>query len=402
MTKPGPVPRSILPDYEEGGIVAVPRRALKAFGVDAGPALPLPSALLDGVRSVVLVVVDGLGWHYLQRRLEQDDLPGFREAIQRGVLTSLTSVLPSTTTAALTTFSTGVTPQQHGILGYRLLLREVGMVSNMIAFSPAIGSREYPTHHLDCSSFVPVESVYQRLKASSVSSTVHIWKHYQGSALSKMLYRGADIKAYVANHDSVPLLCQSLLARKRRPHYYHLYYDEMDVVQHQYGPESPIVAACLDGFDHALSRHLLRLSAPDTLVMVTADHGHVHTTSKHSYNLREHPDLMQMLMAPPCGDARLPYLYVRPDTLEAAEALLKERFGETTAVLRGETLLREGWFGSGAMHAEARSRVGHLVLVPQAPWKFTYPSGPDDRDSLGRHGGLDEDEMRVPLLAFRL
>src|SRR5438128_10071666 len=107
--------------------------------------------------------------------------PSFARLVERGFLTSLTTVLPSTTTAALVSFSTGVTPQEHGMLGYRLFLRELGIVANMIGFCPHTGHHEFPNAQLNAEQFVPQPTVYQRLRKRSAVSSAIVPKAYHKS-----------------------------------------------------------------------------------------------------------------------------------------------------------------------------------------------------------------------------
>src|SRR4029079_6262411 len=75
--------------------------------------LPEPA---QAAEAVVLLVLDGLGWNAL--REHPDDLPELT-AMTGG---PITTVVPATTAAALTSISTGLAPAQHGILGYRMLV----------------------------------------------------------------------------------------------------------------------------------------------------------------------------------------------------------------------------------------------------------------------------------------
>mgnify|MGYP001286091386 CR=1 FL=1 len=65
-------------------------------------------------QSIVLFVVDGLGWHQIDRY--RDQLPCLGEALG----TPITTVAPSTTAAALTSICTGVLPGEHGVVGYKI------------------------------------------------------------------------------------------------------------------------------------------------------------------------------------------------------------------------------------------------------------------------------------------
>ena len=71
-------------------------------------------ACVQGATQVVLLVLDGLGWHQL--REHQQHAPML--ASMQGK--SITSVAPTTTVTALTSIATGLTPGEHGMMGYRI------------------------------------------------------------------------------------------------------------------------------------------------------------------------------------------------------------------------------------------------------------------------------------------
>ena len=83
-----------LPDYHGGSIVNLLRsieRALDARPCDAAAAYPelhaLPAQALAGARNIVLLVIDGLGYDYLNGA-------GAGSALQRHLKARLTSVFP--------------------------------------------------------------------------------------------------------------------------------------------------------------------------------------------------------------------------------------------------------------------------------------------------------------------
>ena len=67
----------------------------------------------------MLLVLDGLGWEALQHPPGRA-CPSSRPATGGPI----TTVVPSTTPAALTSITTGLAPAQHGILGFRMLVGE--------------------------------------------------------------------------------------------------------------------------------------------------------------------------------------------------------------------------------------------------------------------------------------
>ena len=95
----GPNVRGLIPAF------LGPRRAPKPDWI--------PSIAADA-EQVVLFVIDGLGWEQLQSRLH---LAPTMAAMTGG---PITTVAPTTTATALTSITTGLTPGEHGLIGYRI------------------------------------------------------------------------------------------------------------------------------------------------------------------------------------------------------------------------------------------------------------------------------------------
>src|SRR5581483_8457659 len=96
-------------------------------------AAALPPERLDGVRAVVLLVVDCLGRWQLDRALAGGEAPTLAGLVARAAdgdpavsLATITSVFPASTVPALTTLSTGLPPSQHALIGWTMFLDEFG------------------------------------------------------------------------------------------------------------------------------------------------------------------------------------------------------------------------------------------------------------------------------------
>jgi hypothetical protein len=58
-----------------------------------------------------------------------------------------------------------------------------------------------------------------------------------------------------------------------------------------------------------------------------------------------------------------------------------------------------GLYGPGPWHPELVERVGNTLVLAKAETAMTYPGA--NSQSIGGHGSLTEEEMLVPLLAWR-
>lgn len=120
------------PDYTSSTIGNVPATVAALLGVPFTGLRPLPPALwqpLGQVRRVVLLIIDAFGWNLLQK--ERHHLP---ELVNRAAIRGqITSVFPSTTVAALSSFWTGLGPAQHGMVGLNLFMPQYAVTMQTLA-----------------------------------------------------------------------------------------------------------------------------------------------------------------------------------------------------------------------------------------------------------------------------
>ena len=168
----------VWPHFGKYSLVNLANTVLASFGLPTHHS-PLPKDLLPAkreVQKVVLLLIDALGYRQLLRFMDRDRNSLFRHLASHGHFVPLTSVFPSTTTAALATLHTGLTPQEHGILGYRLFLKEFGVIVNMIRLSPL---RE-PIHDrlfdmgLKPKQFLGCATIHDTLRREGIRSYVQI------------------------------------------------------------------------------------------------------------------------------------------------------------------------------------------------------------------------------------
>ena len=191
-------PKAIHPAYHGLSILNVPA----SIGIWLGaPGLPHPAIeydefdeLASGARRVLVFLTDAVGLNLFERWLD-GSAKALQPLVDSGVLGALTSVVPSTTSAALTTLWTGRSPAEHGILGYELFLREYGLVANMITHSPASfqGEVESLAHAgFDPTTFLPVATIGPHLVDAGVNVHAFLHENIAGSGLSKMHYPSVD------------------------------------------------------------------------------------------------------------------------------------------------------------------------------------------------------------------
>ncbi|MBO3804082.1 MAG: alkaline phosphatase family protein, partial [Candidatus Brockarchaeota archaeon] len=140
------------------------------------------------VRHVILFIVDALGYNLLARTKEIGTLLDSAFPERRARRSFLTSVFPSTTSAALTSISTGLTPAEHGMLGYNLFLKELGSVVNMITLSPVNDRERSKVFDLGLTpdKLLPHMKLTESLEQSGIPTRFMIRFELKGSGLSTL------------------------------------------------------------------------------------------------------------------------------------------------------------------------------------------------------------------------
>lgn len=401
------------PHYEGYSLLNIPNTLCGWLGVPPiGEAPGLAAELLPRLeqqfRCVLLVLMDGLAYSRLVAWLEQNpSLAVWRSLAERGVFWPLTSVVPSTTAAALTTLWSGRSPRQHAITGYEMWLKEYGIVVNAILHKPMSyqgGSGGLERAGFRPEAFLGLPVLGEHLARHGVKTYVAQHVSIAASGLSKMLLKEAQVKAFYSAGD-VWVNLRHLWEEKRAERFYAwVYWSEVDTFGHVYGPEDERAQAEFALFTQAMERYFLRpLSAAarqGTLLVLCADHGQMATPQMSHYDLRHHPHFTRRLHILPCGENRLAYLYIRPGQVDAVRDYVGHTWPGRFTWVESATALRSGLFGPGVRHPALLDRLGDGMLVAHGEAYLWWAQKANEL--LGRHGGLHPIEMIIPFLAAPL
>jgi hypothetical protein len=353
----------VRPDYS-GPCVSNVVRALR--GRDAW----IPEPVRDA-RSVVLLVIDGLGWELIETH--RASVPTIA-SMDGG---PITTVAPSTTTAALTSLTTGLSPAEHGIVGYRMYVG--GAVMNVLRWStPAPGKPPDPS------------DLQPRLAFNGESVPAVTRAEFSSTGFTSVHLRGAR---FIGCHgvSSIAVHCRRLVEEGER--FVYAYYGYADIVFHMNGLDDEFLVAEL-AFVDRLAGDVLEVLPSDCALVVTADHGHVQFE-----RWIEVPELEPMLHTQ-SGEARFRYLHARPGAAAELLAAATERYGDRAWVLSREQLVDERWLGPRPSR-DVGGRLGDVVIAAREPVGFVDPANPGETRLLSGHGSLTPSEMLVPLVAAR-
>jgi len=366
------VPEPRIPQYGDGCVSGLIPALLGPAGTSDLPGwFPIQAR---EARQVVVLVLDGLGWHQLRRYASH--APTL--ASMHGQ--AITTVAPSTTVTALTSIATGLTPGEHGMIGYRIDMG--GHVVQMLRWGDERG---------DLRSVYPPEIVQPTPPFLGASVPVLSKAELEGSAFTEAHLRGSKPMGWRAS-SSIAVTIHSLLANGTR--FVYAYYDGIDKIAHERG-FGEYYDAELRAADHLVAE-VINVLPTDAVLLVTADHGQVMVGDA---TIAPDAALMQSV-AYQSGEGRFRWLHLRQGASGDALSIAREKYGDIAWVVERDRVIDEGWFGPRVSDV-ARRRMGDVALVPYADVSFSDPldSGPFVLQC--RHGSLTPEEMDVPLLAFR-
>jgi len=358
---------------------------------------------------VVLFVIDAFGYNLLARMKQARELLDLAFPRKKAKRALLTSVFPSTTATALTSMFTGLTPSEHGMLGYTLFLKEVGTVVNMISLSPVNDWGRSRIFDLGFTPdrLLPCQKLTESLSKAGIPSRLLIRYELKGSGLSTLLYRQSEIIPYISASDMFLSLTKILDERKGGLTI--VYWDGLDPIEHHYGPFSEETRFEMSLFFFSLMKFLKKIkrrSADDVLLMLTSDHGQSRIGDETSYDVDDIQWLRDSLLMPPTGEGRCAYMYLRRD-VRNFEGMFKKNLGRHFTLMGTKESISKGLYGKGELPREYLDRLGDVVAIAKGASKllFTYnvrerPEPPFVR--YGSHGGLTLDEMLVPFVSAPL
>lgn len=364
------------PKYDRS-ILNIASSLLQAFGAGCphrGLA-ELDGPLGSGSKNTLFLILDGLGSEYLDNMLPAD---GF---LRRHKVADLSSVYPCTTTAATTSLNSGLSPLEHGWLGWSPWFREYGRVIDLFLDRDSFSGA--PITPSPGRLLMPYQDISQLIsQAAGDRPTIHrlMPSFVPGGfgSLEAMLSRVREI-------------CQ-LDGRQLVLAYWH----EPDTLMHNCGPWSDAVVRDLTLTDAQLGELFQTLS--DTLIVVTADHGQ--TPVEREIFFDELPSLNECLILPPSLETRAASLFVKPGCMDVFADRFQELLGESFLLMTHEEVFASGLFGPGKQHPKVDDFIGdylacgtgHAIIRTHTP--FNRPHTP----FLGHHAGLRSEEMIVPLV----
>lgn len=384
----------VSPDYQGGSLLNLMASMIEARGHNAPhPVLrSIPPAVFGRPANLVYLVIDGLGVAQLQRAVESGAVPYF---LGRLPWRQITTVWPATTASVVTTLSTGASPAEHAVLGWHLLLAELGMEVTILL---GITRTEMPMvpRAFDLRDYLRVPDYLRSIRQTR---TLLSYKHIPRSRYSMSVGSWTRRGGY-----STPRgMRRRIVAECRRPgrKLIYAYWPTYDTLCHKYGTTDTRTVSHLSHLDRVLSELAGDLADMDTVLIVTADHGLADNIPEKAVDLSRIPGFMDCLTLLPAGDARQIACFVRPSKEKKFRELVERYLTKDCLVFSADDILQAGYLGPGRPHPALPRRLADYILLPREGVCLYVPV-PGVKTEIHRadHGGMSPSEMLVPLYLY--
>ena len=336
------------------------------------PVLPvLAKELHKGYKNIVFLILDGLGIHPIQQNLSDDCF------LKRNIKQVLTSVFPSTTTNATTTFLTNQYPMEHGWFGWSLYFEELKKAVDIYLESDSFTGEPIEKGYV--MKALPIVPYYKKAQ-SDYTTNVVVPAYWNNDDDNRYTWKSVDeIFSYIQT------ACE-----KDGKQFIYAYCDQPDATMHRYGVTSEEAHQMIQKLNDQIEALSAKLS--DTLFVITADHGQIDIDGY--IDIYQDKELTAMLEWPQFLEARATAFKVKKEFRQAFVELFRQKYGKDFELFKVEDLIRDNYFG-GNLNNEHAKLLGDYIAIGTTNKIMRLT--PFSHDFKGHHTSLTA-EMQVPLI----
>ena len=377
----------ILPNYEHC-ILNTITSILKYYNVDTKHKSleSLDKILEKKYRNVIFLVLDGMGEHILGNISPN----GY---FTENKIDCVTSVYPSTTTAALTTYYSGKPPYETGWIAWSQYFKEYGRAIDMLPQKESYLKEDISGARMNVfKNVVNYESIFEQIENATPNVTaIEVMPKYSDRR-AKRTCTADDIDEIMVNLET---LCQL-----PGENFIMAYSDKPDGLLHKFGTDSDEAKNYVLEAEEKV-KALQEKLGEDTIIIISADHGHKNIEK--SYSLLDHPEIMECLYMPMSLESRVVGFWVKENMKKEFEERFNNICGNDFWLMTTEEFLDKHFLGYGDKHPKIDEFLGNYVALSTSSSMiivetFLAEGKPVKKST---HCGLSKEEMEVPVIVIR-
>ena len=338
-------------------------------------------------RNIVFLLLDGMGEHILNN-ISKD---GF---FNQNKLDVVTSVYPSTTTAALTSYYSGKAPYETGWIAWSQYFKEYGRALDMFSHKESyLGEQIKKPKREVFLEDMKYESVFEKIEKQNLNVKAYAIQPEYAERRGKRQVIANDIDEMVTEIKDV---C-SIEGEK----FVFAYSDNPDGLLHRFGTDSKEASDFVLETEEKV-KNLRKELGEDTIIIVSADHGHKNIDKVHS--ILDFPELMECLIIPPSLECRFLSFWVKEEMKETFEQRFNSVLKDEYWLMTKKELLEEyKLLGEGQKHKKIDDFIGNYVAISVAGSMIRLETYLADGKPIRKstHCGLTKDEMEVPVIVLK-
>lgn len=357
------------PDYTNC-LVNVANTILDEFGAGEGKQKMnlLDGYLKKGYENIVIILLDGMGECIIRENLEKD---GFFNSNLKGIYSS---VFPPTTVAATTSILSGMQPCRHGWLGWECYYPQINK-NVTVYLNKEAGTDKQAADYNVAFTYCGYESIVSKIKKNG------------GTAFEAAPFT----EPYP---DSFEKICGYIkdLCRKNGKKYIYSYWNEPDSIMHRKGCYGSDAKQMLQSLEQQVKELCNWLE--NTLVIVTADHGHMDSKG---VSITDYPGIIDCLVRMPSIEPRALNLFVKEEKIHQFEYEFKKEFGGKFLLWTKQKVIESNLFGTENKHPCFEGMLGNYLAIATDDLSI-YNTREEVDSFIGVHAGITADEMDIPLI----
>ena len=374
----------VMPDYDHC-VLGTISSILKYYNVETKHKTleSLDQRLAKGYRNVVLLILDGMGEHILNNLAPE----GF---FQNHKVDMVTSVYPSTTTAALTTYYSGRPPYETGWIAWSQYFKEYGRALDMLSHRESYLHEDIKNPLINVfDTVVKYTTVFEQIERSMPNVKAYEVMPKYSDRRSRRTVVADDIDELV---EGVKMLCEHPGEK-----FIMAYSDNPDATLHKFGAYSDEAKEFILNAQRKIEEMCNSLGE-DTIVVISADHGH--RDIEKAYTLLDYPEILECLIMPPSLESRAVAFWVKEDMRRIFEDRFKSIFGNEFMLLTREEFLDKHFLGYGEKHPKIDEFIGNYIALSTSTSIIRLETflAEGKKVKASTHCGLTKEEMEVPVI----
>lgn len=374
----------VYPDYYNNSILNTITSVLKKYNVETeyNSLNELDKVLEKNYKNIVFIVLDGMG----EKILNNISLDGF---FNKNKLKTVTSVYPSATVAALTTYYSGLPPYASGWVAWSQYFKDYGRAVDMFSQKESYERNDINKKIKNVfEEVVSYETIFEKIEKNGIRA-VEITPSYS-SPRGKTSLRADNID------DALDMV--EFISSAEGEKFIFVYSDNPDGILHKYGCSSDEAKDFVLAAENKIKELSEKLS--DSLIIVTADHGQKDINKV--YSTIDDEILFDTYLMPPTLESRAVAYYIKNDRKEEFKERFESLYKDEFLLLSKEEVLEKGILGYGEKHKRLDDFIGDFLAISISDSimrleTFLAEGKPVKKST---HCGLTDDEMLVPVITI--